>query len=61
MKNNWDACNTTHRVSGWPMALEFLEFLELFWIFFGTRNVLKKFHFFMLVLKLFVNSELSNF
>ena len=39
------------------MVLEFLELLELFWIFFGTGNVLEKTHFFRLVLELFLNSE----
>ena len=43
--------------TGWPTVLEFLEFLELFWIFFGTGNVLEKSHFFRLVLELFLNSE----
>ena len=58
MKNNWgDVCNSIHRVSGCPMVLEFLELLELFWIFFGTGNVLEKTHFFRLVLELFLNSE----
>ena len=38
-------------------VLEFLEFLELFWNFFGTGNVLEKSHFFRLVLELFLNSE----
>ena len=41
----------------WPTVLEFLEFLELFWNFFGTGNVLEKSHFFRLVLELFLNSE----
>ena len=44
-------------VTGWPTVLEFLEFLELFWNFFGTGNVLEKSHFFRLVLELFLNSE----
>ena len=35
--------------SGWPKVL---EFLELFWNFFGTGNVLEKSHFFRLVLEL---------
>ena len=44
MKNNWrgDACNSINRLSGCPIVLEFFEFLELFWIFFGTGNVLEK-------------------
>ena len=52
-----DACNSKHRVSGCPMVLEFLEFLELFWIFFGTGNFFEKIHFFRIVLELFLNSE----
>ena len=43
--------------AGWPTVLEFLEFLELFWNFFGTGNILEKSHFFRLVLELFLNSE----
>ena len=39
------------------MVLEFLEFLELFWIFFGTGNFFEKIHFFRIVLELFLNSE----
>ena len=42
---------TLHRVAN------FLEFLELFWNFFCTGNVLEKSHFFRLVLELFFNSE----
>ena len=58
MRNNWgNACSSIHRVSGCPIVLEFLEFLELFWIFFSTENILKKFHFFRLVLELFLNSK----
>ena len=58
MKNNWgDVCNSPHRVSVYPMILEFLEFLELFWFFFGTGNVLKKILFFRLVLELLLNSD----
>ena len=33
------ACNSIHRVSGFPIVL---EFLELLWIVFVTGNVLKK-------------------
>ena len=44
-------------VLGCPMVLEFLEYLELFWIFFGSGNVLEKIHFFRIVLELFLNSE----
>ena len=49
--------------TGWPTVLEFLEFLELFWNFFGTGNVLEKSHFFRVFLELFLNSEFltSNF
>ena len=43
--------------AGWPTVLEFLEFLELFWNFFCTGNILEKSHFFRLVLELFLNSE----
>ena len=43
--------------TGCPTVLEFLEFLELFWNFFGTGNVLEKGHFFRLVLELFLNSK----
>ena len=43
--------------SRWPTVLEFLEFLELFWNYFGTGNVLENSHFFRLVLELFLNSE----
>ena len=58
MKHNWgDACNSTHKVAGCPMALKFHEFLEMFWICFGAGNVLEKIHFFRLVLELFLNSE----
>ena len=44
-------------ITEWSTVLEFLEFLELFWNFFGTGNVLEKSHFFRLVLELFLNSE----
>ena len=37
------------------MALEFFEFCELFWIFFGTENILEKIHFFWLVLELILH------
>ena len=40
--------------TGWPTVL---EFLELFWNFFGTGNVLEKSHFFRLVLELFLTSD----
>ena len=39
------------------MALEFFEFCGLFWIFFGTGNILEKIHFFWLVLELIFHSE----
>ena len=54
MKNNWrDASNFIHRISGCPI----LEFLELFWIFFGTANELEKVSFFRFVLEFFLNSK----
>ena len=34
-----------------------LEFVELFWIFFGIGNVLEKFHFFRIVLELALNPK----
>ena len=54
----WEvACDHACSYPEWPTLLEFLEFLELFWNFFGTGNVLEKSHFFRLVLELFWNSE----
>ena len=44
-------------LSAWLSVLEFIEFLEFFWIFFGTWNILEKGHFFRLVLKLILNSN----
>ena len=44
-------------VSGCPVVLEFLEYLELFWIFFGSGNVLEKIPFFRIILELFLNLE----
>ena len=40
--NQGDASNFTHRVSRFPIV----EFLKLFWIFFGTGNELEKIPFF---------------
>ena len=62
--NKGDACNpyisdiypirSIYRASGCPI----LEFFGLFWIYFGTGNVLEKIPFFFrLVLELFLNSE----
>ena len=45
--------NFTLRVLGCSI----LEFLELFWTFFGTGNELEKIPFFRFVLELFLNSE----
>lgn len=39
------------------MILEFLELLELFWIFFGTGNEPEKILFLRLALEFFLNSE----
>ena len=49
---------TKNKKTGWPTVLEFLEFLELFWNFFGFGNVLeKKSHFFSLVLEFRIFDE----
>ena len=42
---------------GWPQVLEFLEFRELFWIFFDTGNVLEEGHFTRIVLEIILNLE----
>ena len=41
----------TDTSTGWPLALEFLEFFELFWNFFFASIILEKGHFFSLVLE----------
>ena len=42
---------------GWPQVLEFLEFRELFWIFFDTGNVLEEGHLIRIFMEMFLNLD----
>ena len=46
-----------HHNTGWPQVLDFLEFSGIALSFFDTGNVLKKGHFFWIVLEMFLNLE----
>ena len=43
--------------TGWPLVLEFLEFLELFLNFFGSGIVLQKHHILTVALEMFLKSH----